>query len=41
MVARKSLLWVPERAESTAWQNMQSLLLVVAQVATFIVAVRR
>jgi protein involved in polysaccharide export with SLBB domain len=35
------LVWVPERAESTAWQNMQSLLLVVAQVATFIVAVRR
>lgn len=35
------LVWVPERAESTAWQNTQSLLLVVAQVATFIVAVRR
>ena len=35
------LIWVPERAESTIWQNSQSLLLVVAQVATFIVAVRR
>ncbi len=35
------LIWVPERAESAVWQNTQSLLLVVAQVATFIVAVRR
>ncbi|MEQ1834078.1 MAG: SLBB domain-containing protein [Candidatus Eisenbacteria bacterium] len=35
------LVWVPERPESAVWQNTQSLLLVVAQVATFIVAVRR
>ncbi len=35
------LVWVPERPESTVWQNSQSLLLVVAQVATFLVAVRR
>ena len=35
------LVWVPERGESTAWQNMQTTLLVLAQIATVIVAVRR
>jgi protein involved in polysaccharide export with SLBB domain len=35
------LIWVPERGESTAWQNTQAALLVLAQIATVIVAVRR
>ncbi len=35
------LVWVPERGESTTWQNMQSALLVLAQIATVIVAVKR
>lgn len=35
------LVWVPERGESTSWQNLQTTLLVLAQIATVIVAVRR
>lgn len=35
------LIWVPERGESSTWQNTQSLLLVLAQIATVLVAVRR
>lgn len=35
------LVWVPERGEGTVWENLRSTLLVLAQVATFIVAVRR
>jgi protein involved in polysaccharide export with SLBB domain len=35
------LVWVPERGETAAWQNLQSMLLVLAQIATVIVAVRR
>lgn len=35
------LVWVPERGESTSWQNLQATLLVLAQIATVIVAVRR
>lgn len=34
------LVWVPERGETAAWQNLQSILLVLAQIATVIVAVR-
>lgn len=34
------LVWVPERADSNTWQNLQSLLLVATQVATIILAVR-
>ena len=35
------MIWVPERAESASWQNLQATLLFLAQVATVIVAVRR
>jgi polysaccharide export outer membrane protein len=35
------LVWVPERGESTRWQDTQAILLVLAQIATVIVAVRR
>ena len=35
------LVWVPERGESTSWQNLQTTLLVLAQIATVLVAVRR
>ncbi len=34
------LIWVPERGDVAVWQNTQSLLLVLAQIATVIVAVR-
>ncbi len=35
------LIWVPERGETAAWQNAQSMLLVLAQIATVILAIRR
>ena len=35
------LVWVPERGETANWQNLQSILLVLAQIATVIIAVRR
>lgn len=35
------LVWVPERGEPAIWQNFESILLVVAQVATVVVVVRR
>ena len=35
------LIWVPERGETAGWQNLQTTLLVLAQIATVIVAVRR
>jgi protein involved in polysaccharide export with SLBB domain len=34
------LVWVPERGDSNAWQNLQSVLLLATQVATIILAVR-
>jgi protein involved in polysaccharide export with SLBB domain len=34
------LVWVPERGDSSAWQNLQSVLLVATQVATIILAIR-
>ena len=35
------LVWVPERGETANWENLKSILLVLAQIATVIVAVRR
>jgi len=35
------LLWVPDRGDTATWQVLQSVLLVMAQIATVIVAVRR
>jgi protein involved in polysaccharide export with SLBB domain len=35
------LVWVPEKPEPTTWNNFQSFLLVLAQVATVVVVVRR
>jgi protein involved in polysaccharide export with SLBB domain len=35
------LVWVPERGETANWQHLQSLLLLLAQIATVIVAVRK
>lgn len=34
------LVWVPERGDGSAWQNLQSVLLVATQVATIILAIR-
>ena len=34
------MVWVPERGDSQAWQNFQSVLLVATQVATIILALR-
>lgn len=34
-------IWVPERGDSTVWHDFQQLILVAAQVATVIIAVRR
>ena len=39
-VAPGDLIWVPERADVTAWQHMQTLIAVAAQVATIVIAVR-
>lgn len=39
-LAPGDLIWVPEHGETATWQNLQSLLLVLAQIATVIVAVR-
>lgn len=35
------LVWVPERGESSSWQEFKTTLLVLAQIATVLVAVRR
>lgn len=35
------LIWVPERADVTVWQHLQTLIAVTAQVATVVIAVRR
>ena len=35
------LVWVPERGETATWQHLEAILLVLAQIATVIVAVRR
>jgi polysaccharide biosynthesis/export protein len=40
-VAPGDLIWVPERADVTVWQHLQTLVTVAAQVATVIIAVRR
>ncbi len=34
------LVWVPERGESAAWQNLQTVLLVATQLATVVLALR-
>jgi len=34
-------IWVPERGDSTLWKDLQQIILVAAQVATVIIAVRR
>jgi hypothetical protein len=33
-------VWVPEKGDPKTWQNLQSVLLVAAQVATIILAIR-
>jgi len=40
-VAPGDMIWVPEKPETTVWQSVQTLLLVAAQVATVVIAVRR
>lgn len=40
-VAPGDLIWVPERADATLWQHLQTLVTVAAQVATVVIAVRR
>ncbi|MGH7730092.1 MAG: SLBB domain-containing protein [Candidatus Eiseniibacteriota bacterium] len=40
-VAPGDLIWVPERADATIWQHLQTLITVAAQVATLVIAVRR
>lgn len=40
-VAPGDLIYVPDRGESSLWQNSQTIILVLAQVATIILAVRR
>ena len=35
------LIWVPERGDTPTWQNLQSTLLLLAQIATVIVAIRK
>jgi len=35
------MVWVPERGEGTGWENLRATLLLLAQVATVIVAIRR
>jgi protein involved in polysaccharide export with SLBB domain len=40
-VAPGDLIWVPERADITMWQHLQTLIAVTAQVATVVIAVRR
>lgn len=40
-VAPGDLIWVPERADVTFWQHLQTLVTVAAQVATVVIAVRR
>ncbi len=40
-VAPGDLIWVPERGDSSFWQNSQTIILVLAQIATIILAVKR
>lgn len=40
-IAPGDLIWVPERADVTLWQNLRTLIAVAAQVATLVIAVRR
>lgn len=40
-LAPGDLIWVPERADRTVWQNFGTLIAVAAQVATIIIAVRK
>ena len=35
------LIWVPERGDASIWQQMQSTMLLLAQIATVIIAVRK
>ncbi len=41
VVAPGDLIYVPDRGESSLWQNSQTIILVLAQVATIILALRR